>query len=168
MLFDGWEGLVRVLVVGTCAYAALVALLRVSGKRSLSKLNAFDLVVTVALGSTLATVLLSSSYCRPTSSASAATPSASATAVAWSSVRSARFRRAVRSEPTLLAYRGKLLQDALARERVTEEEVDQALRQHGRSTMERVGAVVLESDGSLAVLEDPPPAGAPSASSDAQ
>jgi uncharacterized membrane protein YcaP (DUF421 family) len=36
-----------------------VLLLRVSGKRTLSKLNAFDLVVTVALGSTLATVLLS-------------------------------------------------------------------------------------------------------------
>ena len=41
------------------AYIALVVLLRVSGKRTLSKMNAFDLVVTVALGSTLATVLLS-------------------------------------------------------------------------------------------------------------
>lgn len=59
MFFDGWTGLLRVLVVGTLAYAALVLLLRVSGKRTLSKMNAFDLVVTVALGSTLATVLLS-------------------------------------------------------------------------------------------------------------
>lgn len=59
MFSDSWFGLLRVAVVGTLAYAALVALLRVSGKRTLSKLNAFDLVVTVALGSTLATVLLS-------------------------------------------------------------------------------------------------------------
>ena len=36
----------------------LVIFLRLSGKRTLSKMNAFDLVVTVALGSTLATVLL--------------------------------------------------------------------------------------------------------------
>ena len=61
MLFESWAGLGRVLIVGTLAYAALVLLLRISGKRTLTKLNAFDLIVTVALGSTLATVLLSSS-----------------------------------------------------------------------------------------------------------
>lgn len=61
MFFDSWTGLGRVLLVGTFAYVALVAILRISGKRTLTKLNAFDLVVTVALGSTLATVLLSRS-----------------------------------------------------------------------------------------------------------
>src|SRR5690554_5806016 len=57
--FEDWSGLIRVIVVGTLAYATLVISLRVSGKRTLSKMNAFDLVVTVALGSTLATVILS-------------------------------------------------------------------------------------------------------------
>jgi uncharacterized membrane protein YcaP (DUF421 family) len=61
MFFDSWFGLLRVVVVGTLAYVALVVLLRASGKRTLAKLNAFDLIVTVALGSTLATVLLSKS-----------------------------------------------------------------------------------------------------------
>ncbi|MFC7550478.1 hypothetical protein [Plantactinospora sp. GCM10030261] len=51
--------LLRLLVVAVLVYPALVVILRVSGKRTLSKLNAFDLVVTVALGSTLATILLS-------------------------------------------------------------------------------------------------------------
>lgn len=59
MWFDSWSDLGRIFVVAPLAYAALVAMLRVSGARTLSKLNAFDLVVTVALGSTLATVLLS-------------------------------------------------------------------------------------------------------------
>lgn len=59
MFFDGWPGLLRVLVVGTAAYLSLIVILRSSGKRTLAKLSAFDLVVTVALGSTLATVLLS-------------------------------------------------------------------------------------------------------------
>ena len=60
MWFDDWSDIVRVLIVGTAAYVGLVALLRISGKRTLAKLNAFDLVVTVAFGSTLATILLSS------------------------------------------------------------------------------------------------------------
>ena len=59
MWFQSWSDLLRVLLVGTAGYAAVVVLLRVTGKRTLAKLNAFDLVVTVALGSTLATILLS-------------------------------------------------------------------------------------------------------------
>ena len=43
------------------AYAALVLFLRISGKRTLAKLNAFDLVVTVALGSTLSAIILQES-----------------------------------------------------------------------------------------------------------
>ena len=58
MIFGSYYGLLRILVVGPLAYLLLIAILRVSGKRTLAKMNAFDFVVTVALGSTLATVLL--------------------------------------------------------------------------------------------------------------
>lgn len=50
MWFDSWSVVVRVLVVVAAAYMTLVAGLRVSEKRTLAKLNAFDFVVTVALG----------------------------------------------------------------------------------------------------------------------
>ena len=42
MFFQGWEGIVRTLLVGTLAYVVLVAFLRIAGKRSLAKLNAFE------------------------------------------------------------------------------------------------------------------------------
>ena len=58
-IFDGWLPVARTLILGFMSYVGLVILLRASGKRALSKMNAFDLIVTVALGSTLATVLLS-------------------------------------------------------------------------------------------------------------
>jgi uncharacterized membrane protein YcaP (DUF421 family) len=57
MLFDGWFGVLRTVLVGTVVYLVLIVMLRLSGKRTLSKMNAFDLVVTVALGSTLATIM---------------------------------------------------------------------------------------------------------------
>jgi uncharacterized membrane protein YcaP (DUF421 family) len=47
-----------VILVGAPAYAALALALRLSGKRTPAKMNAFDLVVIVALGSVLATILL--------------------------------------------------------------------------------------------------------------
>ena len=58
LFFQDAAGLLRTAVVGVLAYVGLLLLLRISGKRTLSKMNAFDLVVTIALGSTLATILL--------------------------------------------------------------------------------------------------------------
>lgn len=61
MIVPTLDALMRVLIVTPLVYLAAVALLRVSGKRSLAKLNAFDLIVTVALGSVLAGTVTSSS-----------------------------------------------------------------------------------------------------------
>jgi len=57
--FSGWDVIVRTLVAGSVTYLALVLLLRVSGPRTLAKWYAFDLIVTVALGSTFANGVLS-------------------------------------------------------------------------------------------------------------
>lgn len=56
MWFDSWSDILRIILVGAASYTTLVAILRLSGKRTLGQLNVFDFVVTVALGSTLATI----------------------------------------------------------------------------------------------------------------
>lgn len=152
MIFDTWFGLLRVVVVGTAAYAALVLLLRVSGKRTLAKLNAFDLVVTVALGSTLATVLLSESVALVEGLTAFALLAGLQYAVAWLSVRSPRFGALVKSEPSLLLHRGRFLDEAMRRQRVTRDEVVSALRSSGLARPGDAAAVVLETDGSLSVV----------------
>jgi uncharacterized membrane protein YcaP (DUF421 family) len=153
MLFDTWFGLVRIVVVGTAAYAALVLILRVSGKRTLAKLNAFDLVVTVALGSTLATVLLSKSVALADGLLGFALLVGLRYAVAWVSVRSPRLGAVVKSEPSLLLHRGRFLEGAMRRQRVAQEEVVSPRcghpAWHGPRT---TAAVVLETDGSLSVI----------------
>ena len=153
MLFDSWEGLARVLIVGTAAYAALVLFLRISGKRTLSKMNAFDLVVTVALGSTLATVLLSRSVPLAEGLLALALLICLQYVLTWGSVRSQRLQELIKSEPTLLVRDGEYLDGAMRRERVTREEVDAALRENGVPSLSRAGIVVLETDGSLSVVE---------------
>lgn len=154
MFFDGWSGLIRVLVVGTLAYAWLVILLRVSGKRTLSKLNAFDLVVTVALGSTLSTVLLSNDIPLAEGALALALLVLLQFAIAWLSVRSERFESLVKAQPTLLFHRGRFLNESMRAQRITREEVLAALRSSGVAETSVVGAVVLETDGSLSVLSD--------------
>ena len=155
MFYDGWYDLLRVAVVGTVGYLALIALLRISGKRTLAKLNAFDFVVTVALGSTLATVLLSSTVPLAEGVLGLALLVALQYAVTWTSVRSGAVRRFVRSEPSLLVHRGELLHGAMRRERVTEAELLQVLRQQGASSPGRTAALILETDGTFSVVPEP-------------
>ena len=152
MLFDSWTGLGRVLLVGTLAYVALVLLLRISGKRTLSKLNAFDLVVTVALGSTLATVLLSKSVALAEGMLALGLLILLQYAIAWLSVRSPGFQTLIKAEPTLLLHRGGFLEGAMRAERITREEILAALRASGAPEPQAIAAVVLETDGSLSVI----------------
>ncbi len=152
VFFDGWAGVLRVLVVGALAYVALVAILRVTGKRTLSKMNAFDFIVTVALGSTLATILLSESVALVEGVAALLLLCFLQYVVAFLSVRSEGFQNLVKAQPALLFHRGRFLHDAMRRERVTREEVLAALRQQGHAGTGGIEAVVLETDGSLTVL----------------
>ncbi|MFC7475480.1 DUF421 domain-containing protein [Dankookia sp. GCM10030260] len=152
MFFESWSSLLRVVVVGTLAYVALVLMLRISGKRTLAKLNAFDLVVTVALGSTLATVLLNRSVPLAEGVVGFMLLAGLQWLVAFGSVRSARFGALVKSEPTLLLHRGHFLDSTMRGQRVTREEVVSALRASGVARPEDAAAVVLETDGSLSVV----------------
>ena len=164
IFFDGWAGLGRTLVIGVLAYAALVVLLRISGKRTLSKMNAFDLVVTVALGSILATVLLSKDVALAEGVLAFLVLAGVQYVLAWLGTRSGKLARKVRalvkSEPALLLYQGRLLTGALRRERVAEGEVLAAVRGQGIADVHAVEAVVLETDGSFSVVRRAGGAGA--------
>jgi len=155
MFFDSWHGLLRTLMVGVLGYLGLVVFLRAFGKRTLAKLNAFDLVVTVALGSTLASMILSRDVALAEGVLALVVLIGLQFAVTWTSVRVGWIRRAVRSEPTLLLHRGKMLTSAMERQRVTEGELLAAVRSSGSASLESVEAVVLETDGSLSIVSPP-------------
>jgi uncharacterized membrane protein YcaP (DUF421 family) len=129
-----------------------VALLRVTGKRTLAKMNAFDLVVTVALGSTLATVVLSKDVALAEGVLAFALLASLQFAVAWLSVRSKRFRELIKSEPRLLVSRGEVLDSAMREERVTRDEILSAARSSGYAGLTDLEAVILETDGSFSVI----------------
>lgn len=151
--FIGWEPLLRTLLVGTCAYLALVVLLRASGKRTLSKMNAFDFIVTVALGSTLASVLTSKEVALLQGIAAFALLILLQLVITWLSVRFQRVQDWVKSEPALLFRHGEFLEQAMCRERVTRVELLAAMRADGVADLSQVGAVVLETDGSFSVIQ---------------
>ena len=165
-LFSSWSAAGRIVLVGVLAYLIVIASLRLSGKRTLAKMNAFDLVVTVALGSALASTLLSRSVSLADGVVALALLIALQFAVAWVSLRSRRVRQLVKSAPSLLVRDGTLLEATMRRERVDRDEVLAAIRGKGILAMSDVAAVVLETDGSFSVLPRNPEARGPSSLAD--
>lgn len=151
MWFDGWESLLRILIHGTLGYIALVFMLRLSGKRTLSKMNAFDFVITIALGSAFATLLISDMV--PLINGVVAI--ALLVTLQWVAssiyVRSERFESIVKGSPQLVYWKGEYLEDVLRRERITHEEVQAAMRDNSMANGSGAAAV-LETDGSLSVV----------------
>jgi uncharacterized membrane protein YcaP (DUF421 family) len=152
LFFQGWEGPLRILIVGVLSYAALVVLLRLTGKRTLSKLNAFDLVITVALGSTLSTAILDRNTPLLDGLVAMGLLVLLQFAVTWTMVRKPTLLRLIRADPVLLMAGGDLRPETLRRERITDDEVLQAVRDSGGRTLADADAVFLQSDGSMAVI----------------
>jgi uncharacterized membrane protein YcaP (DUF421 family) len=148
---DVW-GILRVLAAGTIGYAFLVVVLRSTGNRTLSKFNAFDFVVTVALGSALATTMLSKSTTWLEGVAGMGLLVMLQYAVSWLSVRSPLFETLIKSEPKLLVHNGELLRQALRSARISEEEIRSAMRMNGINALNQDTSVVLETNGSLSVF----------------
>jgi len=155
MLFSDLEQLWRVLIIGVLGYVALIFWLRISGKRTLSRWNAFDAVVTFAIGSMLATATLSPTTTFTQGALAFGVFVGLQWLITWFAVRFAFFRKLIKASPTLLVREGRLLSGALRRERVTESEVFAALRDRGLCSVSQAYAVVLETSGTFSVIANP-------------
>lgn len=152
IFFDNWSTIYRTIIAAVVAYTGLVVFLRISGKRTLSKLNAFDLVVTVALGSTLATILLSADVALAEGLVAFAMLVGLQWIVARLSVAWAPIKKVTRSEARVLLEDGDFIERAMREERVTHAEVEQAARKEGFGDLADLAAIVLETDGSFSVI----------------
>jgi uncharacterized membrane protein YcaP (DUF421 family) len=147
--------LLRVLVIGILGYFALIFWLRISGKRTLSQWNAFDAVVTFALGSMLATATLSPTTTFAQGAVAFGLFVGLQLLITWLAVRFALVRRLIKARPTLIVRDGEILHAVLKRERVTEGEVLAALRDKGLYAVGQAYAVVLETSGNFSVIPKP-------------
>lgn len=151
--FTNWNSLLRIVVIGVLVYIGLILLLRMSGKRTLSKMNAFDLIVTVALGSMLASTLLSKSVALADGLLGMGMLIGLQYIITWLSVRYQTVDKLIKSEPALLVYQGRFLHAVMKAERITEGEILASLRERGIESLSNAAAVILENDGTLNAIE---------------
>lgn len=152
MFFDSWSDLTRILIVGVLTYAGVVLLLRVTDKRTLSQLNAFDFIVTVALGSMMATIMLSTDISLSEGLVALGLLAGLQVVVAFVNSRVPWARAVLTSKPALLVKDGVVLSASVKKNRLSESALRQSIRMAGLGGLDQVGAVVLETNGTLSVV----------------
>jgi uncharacterized membrane protein YcaP (DUF421 family) len=153
LFFSGWAPLLRVVVVGTLGYLFLLFTLRAAGPRALAKTNLFDFIILVTLGSAFGRALTAKDVALAEACVAFALLASLQYGASRLRLRSGRIAALLDAEPTLLYFAGRPLPSALRQARLTQADIETAVRAKGLGTLERVEAVILEPSGELSVIQ---------------
>ena len=143
-----WEFVLRAVVV----YVVLLAMIRISGKRTMGQFTPFDVLLIVLLGNAVQNSLLGADQSLLGGLLLAAVLITINWIVGFVSARSRTAERVIEGEPIVLARDGQLFDRVLRRELVSENDFNEALRQNGELTMKDVALALLETDGRISVV----------------
>ncbi len=133
-------------------YVVILFGLRLAGKREIGQMTVFDLVVLLLLANAVQNAMVGPDTSLAGGLLAAIVLLVLNAVVARLRLRWPVLRRVVEGSPTLLVLHGEVLTDHLKRERLDEETLEAALREHGVGDLSDVEMAVLEIDGSISVV----------------
>ena len=142
-----WEFVLRALIV----YVFLMVLLRITGRRQVGQLSPFDLVLLLVLSNGLQNAMNAGDNSITAGLILSVTLVGVNWLVGWVAWRSKRFSNVIEGRPEVLIHNGKIYRDVMERERLSQADLDMALRRSGCSSVEEVHFAVLETNGQVSV-----------------
>jgi uncharacterized membrane protein YcaP (DUF421 family) len=134
-------------------YAFVVFVMRVIGRRELSSMTPFDLVLLIILGDAIQQGLTQDDYSVTGAMLAIATIAALQVFTSYLSFRSGKARRVLEGEPIVLVDRGAVIHKNMRRERMTESELAEEARQQQIPSIEQIEWAILESNGSISFIK---------------
>ena len=151
-IWSSWQRVVEISANALLFYILIVVMVRLVGKRTTSEFNNFDWIINVAVGSLAASGILLRNVASVDAIAAIVVLATCQFVTTKLVMRSDDVANVVKAEPTLLTHKGKYLRDAMARTRISEEEIKTALRAAGITTNSDANWVVLETNGTMSVI----------------
>lgn len=148
MSMPWWEFVLRAVIV----YVVLLAMIRLSGKRTMGQFTAFDMLLIVLLGNAVQNALLGKDTSMTGGLLLAATLMLLNWTVGFVTARSRKAERVLEGEPVVLARNGHIYRDVLRRELVSRDDFSKAMREAGCSDVDRVHLALLETNGHITIL----------------
>jgi uncharacterized membrane protein YcaP (DUF421 family) len=134
-------------------YAFIVLVMRIIGRRELSSMSPFDLILLIVLGDAVQQGLTQDDYSVTGAIIAVSTIATLQVFTSYLSFRSEKARKVLEGQPIVLIERGELVGHNLKRERMTEDEVAEEMRAQQISSLDDVEWAILESNGSVSFIK---------------
>lgn len=143
-----------VVVRSLCVYLFMIIAIRLFGKNQLSQLNAGDVVLLLLISNAVQNAMVGEN-----TSLQGALIAALVLFIANFIVKRLMFSHSklssfLEDDPVILVKDGKVDQDALNKVKITRDELDEAVREHGVDGIKNVKLSVLEVDGNISVISE--------------
>jgi uncharacterized membrane protein YcaP (DUF421 family) len=152
-MIPGARVLLEIGIRTAAIYAVVLLGVRLSGKREVGQMTPFDLTLLLLISNAVQNAMTGPDTSLAGGIVAAATLLGLNYIVAELSGGNRRFRKFVQGQPSLLVHDGQLIASHMAKEHVSMDELERALREHGISSYHDVALAVLEVDGSISCLK---------------
>lgn len=153
MIPAGGRVLGEIAVRTAVIYGVVLLGVRLSGKREVGQMTPFDLTLLLLISNAVQNAMTGPDTSLIGGIVAAATLLVLNYLVAEFSGGNRRFRRFIQGQPSLLVHDGQVLSAHMAKEHVSMDELERALREHGIASYHDVALAVLEVDGSISCLK---------------
>ena len=149
----GWHTALQIVMRTGAIYLVVLVGVRLSGKREVGQMTPFDLTLLLLLSNSVQNAMTGPDTSLFGGVVAASTLLLLNYVIGNLSGVSRGFRRVVEGEPSLLVHDGKAITSHMAREHVSMDELERALREHGIAAVHDVALAVLEVDGSISCMK---------------
>lgn len=146
----------EIVIRAAITFVTLWFVVRVTGKRQISQLSAFELILLVTLGDLVAQGVLQDDTSLTGAVLAVGTFAVLSVLVSWVSWRFPRTRPALSGQPAVVVERGEVNEDMLANERMPIDDLLEAAREKGIRDLGEVDLAVLEPDGTFSFFVQAP------------
>jgi uncharacterized membrane protein YcaP (DUF421 family) len=153
MTFPGVHVLLEIALRTSVIYIVVLAGVRLSGKREVGQMTPFDLTLLLLISNAVQNAMTGPDTSLMGGVVAAVTLLLINYFVADVSGVNRRFRKFIQGQPSLLVHDGEVIEAHMAKEHVSIDELERAMREHGISSMKDVALSVLEIDGSISFLK---------------
>jgi uncharacterized membrane protein YcaP (DUF421 family) len=153
MLSPGTHTLLEIVARTAVVYTLVLVGIRISGKREVGQMTPFDLTLLLLLSNSVQNAMTGPDTSLAGGAVAAATLLVLNYLVAELAGTNRRFRKLIQGQPSLLIHDGEVIAAHMAREHISMDALECAVREHGVATYKEVALAVLEVDGSISVLK---------------
>jgi uncharacterized membrane protein YcaP (DUF421 family) len=152
-MVPSWHVLIEIVLRTAVVYTIVLVGVRLSGKREVGQMTPFDLTLLLLISNSVQNAMTGPDTSLAGGAVAAATLLVMNYLIADVAGVNRHFRRFIQGQPTLLVHDGKVITEHMTKERVSLDELDRSLREHGIATRHEVALAVLEVDGSISCLK---------------